>query len=176
MNDYAHELGFHKPIDDDCQWQNDLSKTQKLMLVAVTNYRGLKVIASPGCAPLTGSTTIHGPMDQKWWRSTGQILDANFFRRFPLTPVEFGPQTKAIGYLMKLSFQPKPLVILWNYLSIHIDSRRWLFSMIPIDSCRIWASNQSHWLSYEIIFPSICGSSKTESGCILGVHFNADWS
>jgi hypothetical protein len=36
----------------------------------------------------------------------GQILDADLFRRFPLTQKEFGPQTNAIGFLMKLSFQP----------------------------------------------------------------------
>jgi hypothetical protein len=56
------------------------------------------------------------------------------------------------------------------------DSGRQLISMIPIDSDGIWTSNQSHWLDYEIIFPSICGSSKTEYGCILGVYFIADWS
>jgi hypothetical protein len=47
---------------------------------------------------------------------------------------------------------------------------------IPIDSNVISASNQSHWLDYEIIFPSICGSSKTEFGYVLGDCFIADWS
>jgi hypothetical protein len=46
--------------------------------------------------------------------------------------------------------------------------------MIPIDSDRIWASNQIHWLDYEIIFPSIYGSLKTESRCVLGVRFIAE--
>jgi hypothetical protein len=36
-----------------------------------------------------------------------QILDAELFRRFPLTPMEFG-------------LKPKSLVSLWNYLSIHM--------------------------------------------------------
>ena len=33
-----------------------------------------------------------------------QILDADLFRRFPLGPVEFGHETKTIGWLMKLDF------------------------------------------------------------------------
>jgi hypothetical protein len=75
------------------------------MMVATTDY-GLRVIAPPGRALLTGSKAIHGPMDQKWWHSTEQILDVDFFRRFLLTLVEFGPQTKAISYFIKLSFHP----------------------------------------------------------------------
>jgi hypothetical protein len=74
-------------------------------MVAATDY-GLRVIAPPGRALLTGSKVIHGPTDQKWGHNTKQILDANFFRRFLLTLVEFEPQTKAISYLMKLSFHP----------------------------------------------------------------------
>jgi hypothetical protein len=45
MNDYVHELGVHKPIDGDRQWQNDLSKTQNLMMVTAKVYKGLRVIA-----------------------------------------------------------------------------------------------------------------------------------
>jgi hypothetical protein len=56
------------------------------------------------------------------------------------------------------------------------DSRCQLVSMISVDSNGIWASNQSYWLSYEIIFPSICGSSKTKSVYVLGVYFTTDWS
>jgi len=76
-------------------------------MAVATDYKGLKVIAPPGCDPLEGSKMIHGLSNQKRWRNTGQILDPNFFRRFPLTPVEFG-------------HKPKPLVSLWNYLSIHM--------------------------------------------------------
>ena len=35
-----------------------------------------------------------------------QILDVILFRRLPLTPDEFGPETSAIGSVLKLSFQP----------------------------------------------------------------------
>ena len=35
-----------------------------------------------------------------------RILDANLFRRFPMTQKEFGPQNNATGFFMKLSFQP----------------------------------------------------------------------
>ena len=31
-------------------------------------------------------------------------------------------------------------------------------------------------LPYQISFPSICGSSKTGSGCVLGDQFKVDWS
>jgi hypothetical protein len=33
-----------------------------------------------------------------------QILNVDLFQLFPLTPVEFGPETKAIAYFMKLVF------------------------------------------------------------------------
>jgi hypothetical protein len=56
------------------------------------------------------------------------------------------------------------------------DSGRQLVLMIFIDSNGIWVSNQSHWLAYEIIFPSICGSSKMKSKSVLDVHFTIDWS
>jgi hypothetical protein len=42
--------------------------------------------------------------------------------------------------------------------------------MIPIDSGWVWTWNQIHWLAYQIIFPSIYGSSKTESICALGIN------
>ena len=35
-----------------------------------------------------------------------QILDANFHRRFPSTPDEFEPETRAIGSVLKLYFHP----------------------------------------------------------------------
>jgi hypothetical protein len=56
------------------------------------------------------------------------------------------------------------------------DSGRWLVSTISIDSKEILMWNHFDWLPYQIIFPSICGSSKTEFGCVLGIHFIADWS
>jgi hypothetical protein len=48
------------------------------------------------------------------------------------------------------------------------DSRRWLISTIPVDSERILTWDHFHWLSYEIIIPFTCGSSKTECECVLG--------
>ena len=35
-----------------------------------------------------------------------QILDVILFRQFPSTPDEFGPETGAIGSVLKLSYQP----------------------------------------------------------------------
>jgi hypothetical protein len=32
------------------------------------------------------------------------------------------------------------------------------------------------WLDNLLIFPTISSLSQSESGCILGVHFSADWS
>jgi hypothetical protein len=32
------------------------------------------------------------------------------------------------------------------------------------------------WLDNLLIFPTISSPSQSESGCILGVHFSADWS
>jgi hypothetical protein len=32
------------------------------------------------------------------------------------------------------------------------------------------------WLDNLVIFPTISIPSQSESGCILGVHFSADWS
>ena len=53
-----------------------------------------------------------------------------------------------------------------------------IVSRIPIDSDGILMWDYFHWFPYEIIFPSICGSSKTESVCDLGVHFTTrcSWS
>ena len=53
------------------------------------------------------------------------------------------------------------------------DSGCWIILTIVVDSGWILMWNQSHWLAYQIIFPSIYGSSKTESGCVLRVHFTA---
>ena len=36
----------------------------------------------------------------------GQILDVNLFGRIPSTPDDFGPETSAIGSVLKLSFHP----------------------------------------------------------------------
>ena len=46
----------------------------------------------------------------------------------------------------------------------------------PIYSNGILMWDHFHYLPYQIIFPSICGSSKTEFGYVLGVHFIVDWS
>jgi hypothetical protein len=32
------------------------------------------------------------------------------------------------------------------------------------------------WLNNLLIFPTISSPSQSESGCILGIHFSADWS
>jgi len=47
--------------------------------------------------------------------------------------------------------------------------------MIPIDYEGILMRGHFHWFPYEIIFPSICGSSKTEYVCDLDVHFTTRW-
>jgi hypothetical protein len=51
-----------------------------------------------------------------------------------------------------------------------------LFSTIPVASGRILRWNQLGWLDNLLIFPTISSPSESESGCILGVHFSADWS
>jgi len=43
---------------------NDLSKTKNLTIAAAYDYKGLRVVAYPRRASLTGSKTIHGPLDQ----------------------------------------------------------------------------------------------------------------
>jgi hypothetical protein len=48
--------------------------------------------------------------------------------------------------------------------------------MIPVDSGRILEWNQLGWLDNLLIFPTKSSPSQSESGCILGVHFSADWS
>ena len=48
--------------------------------------------------------------------------------------------------------------------------------MIPVEYGWVFMWNQSHWLAYQIIFPSIYGSSKTESVWALGVDFTRDCS
>ena len=56
------------------------------------------------------------------------------------------------------------------------DSGHWLVSMIPVDSEEILMWDHLDWLPYQISFPSIYGSSKTESGYVLGDQFKANWS
>jgi hypothetical protein len=42
--------------------------------------------------------TLHGPNGPKDDdAASGQILHVKLFRQFPLTTMEFGPQTKSIG-------------------------------------------------------------------------------
>ena len=48
--------------------------------------------------------TDHRPKNSD--AAPGQILDINFLGRFLSTPNEFGPDTRAIGSVMELSFQP----------------------------------------------------------------------
>jgi hypothetical protein len=54
-----------------------------------------------------------------------------------------------------------------------IDFGHQLVSTIPVDSDEILKLDHFHWFPYEIIFPSMCGASKTESVCDLGDQFNA---
>ena len=54
----------------------------------------------PYCAPTR--YTGHRPKNSD--AAPEQILDANFHRRFPSTPDEFEPDTRAIGRVLKLSF------------------------------------------------------------------------
>jgi len=62
--------------------------------------------------------------------------------------------------------------------------------MIPIDSDRILTWDECHWLCYEFVFPSIGGSFKTDSVCVLcasvllhaapwvrdGLELDMDWA
>ena len=62
--------------------------------------------------------------------------------------------------------------------------------MIPIDSDRILTWDECHWLCYEFVFPSIGGSLKTDSVCVLcasvllqaapwvrdGLELDMDWA
>jgi len=55
------------------------------------------------------------------------------------------------------------------------NSGRWLVLMIPIDSEGLSMWDHLHWLPYLIIFPSICGSLKTESERARVTSFMTDW-
>jgi hypothetical protein len=106
--------------------QIDLRKTQNLMMAVEHEYKGLMVAAYPGRAPLMGSKTIHGLLDQIRWRST------------------------------------------WT------ESERWLVLTIHVDFEELLTWDHLYWLPYQISFPTIYGSSKTESERILGDQFKAD--
>jgi hypothetical protein len=76
------------------------------MTAPAYDYKGLRVITYPGRAPLTGSKTIHGSLDQIWWRST--LIDSVrcLFWWFSLILNGFRRRTTSIGFLMKLYFHP----------------------------------------------------------------------
>src|SRR5436190_2992036 len=53
------------------------------------------------------------------------------------------------------------------------DSGRPLVWTIPVDSDGSLMWDRCHWKLYEILFPSIYRTSKTESICVLGINFGA---
>jgi hypothetical protein len=72
---------------------------------AVIDYIGSRdVHIPPGCNP-NGLDTIHGPKAKNGGTTQRQILDVQFFRRFPLIPDEFGPSTSSIRKDIPLPFQ-----------------------------------------------------------------------
>jgi hypothetical protein len=56
-----------------------------------------------------------------------------------------------------------------------VSGRHFLLT-IPVDSGIIWMWDWCHWKLYEIVFPTICGSSKSDSVCGMGVQSKADCS
>ena len=71
----------------------------------VAAYEDSKVVQETSRRTLMGSHEIQGPKAKNGDAAPGQILDLYLFRRFPLTPVEFGHETGSIGKVMKLSFR-----------------------------------------------------------------------
>ena len=67
----------------------DLSKTQNLMWRRLQNKESIRVCVTPRLAPngLRRDTRPNGPTDGV--AAPKQNLNADLFRRFPLTPVEF---------------------------------------------------------------------------------------
>jgi hypothetical protein len=63
-----------------------------------------------------------------------------------------------------------------RWRSTWTESGRWLVSTIPMDFEEVLMWDHLDWLPYQISFPTICGSSKTESGRVLGDQFKTDWS
>jgi hypothetical protein len=61
------------------------------------------------------------------------------------------------------------------FIFIHDDIIK-IYTVIPVDSGWILGWNHLGWLDILFIFPTISSPSQSESGCILGVHFSADWS
>jgi hypothetical protein len=83
-------MGSHKPMTtilfDD---RIDLSKTQNLMWRRLLNKKSIRAGVTPGLAPngLRRDTRPNGPTDGV--AAPKQNLNAELFRRFPLTPDEF---------------------------------------------------------------------------------------
>jgi hypothetical protein len=99
------KLGSCKPITMTVQWQINLKQNSNPNIGGGYWLYSLRAIQGPLLTSLRSLDTLQGPngpkdSDAAPW----QILDVNLFQWFLLTPMEFGPQTKAIGYLMKLSF------------------------------------------------------------------------
>ena len=85
--------------------QINLSKTRTLMVRWRLLMKTLRSCKGSLDAPLMGSREIQGPKAKNGGAAPGQILDLYLFRRFPLTLVEFGCETRSIGKVMKLSFR-----------------------------------------------------------------------
>ena len=57
-------------------------------------------------ASLLDSDSVQGSMGQNGDAESEQILDSDLFRRFPMTPIEFGGETGGIGKVFLLAFYP----------------------------------------------------------------------
>src|SRR5438105_925709 len=64
-----------------------------------------------------------------------------------------------------------------NTVTLHPEvSGFCLVSTIPVDSEGIWTWDRWKIKSNLVRFPTIKITSKSDSGCNLGVRFSADWS
>jgi len=113
------------------------------MRVVAAVYKGLRVVTTPRHAPLTGLTTIHGPRNKNGDAAPKQILDTDLFRCFQITQKDLGPQTNAISFIMKLSFQPWVEHQKWSpdtsWVSVLLLAGPGLQNRLEVDS--VWASS-----------------------------------
>ena len=84
----------------------------------------------------------------------GQILDVNFHGRFPSTSDEFGPETSAIGSVLKISFhsykeRPNPTpYVTWAFVLVR--ALPGIRNRLEVDV--VWASN---WLGHPLLPPKV---------------------
>ena len=69
-------------------------------------FMTLGLCKTPWTHPYWATTRYTGLRSKNSDAAPGQILDVNFYGRFPSTPDEFGLETSAIESILKLYFQP----------------------------------------------------------------------